>query len=118
MMFRLATDADFQGRLYWALLRKLPDLDIVRVQEVGLRTAPDPDVLAWTASEGRILLTHDKKTMIKFANERVRAGLPMSGVFLVRDQQVRARLLVESIHLIMTCSSPEEWENRVTFLPF
>lgn len=116
-MFRLATDADFRGRLYRALLRKLPDLDIVRVQDVGLRTALDPDVLAWAASEGGILLTHDQKTMTKFAYERIRAGLPMPGVFLVPNQIARIGLLVEEIRLVTLCSSQEEWKDRVQFLP-
>ena len=44
-----------------------PTLDIVRVQDVGLRTASDPDILAWAASEGRILLTHDRKESGKLA---------------------------------------------------
>ncbi|HEY7156263.1 MAG TPA: DUF5615 family PIN-like protein [Gemmataceae bacterium] len=117
-MFQLATDADFRGLLYRALLRKLPELDIVRAQDVGLRTAPDPDILAWAASEGRILLTHDQETMTNFAYERVRTGLPMPGVFLVPNQKVRAGLLVETIRMITVCSSPEEWENQVAFLPF
>lgn len=116
-MFRLAADADFRGRLYRALLRKLPGLDIVRVQDVGLRTALDADVLAWTASEGRILLTHDQRTMTKFAYERVRARLPMPGVFVVPNQTARIGLLVEEIRLVTLCSSPEEWKDQVVFLP-
>lgn len=117
-MLRLATDADFRGRLYWALLRKLPGLDIVRAQEMGLRTAPDPDILAWAASEGRILLTHDKKTMMYFARERIRARLPMPGVFIVPNQKVRISVLVEEIRTVMLCSSQEEWKDQIVFLPF
>jgi hypothetical protein len=84
---------------------------------VGLRTAPDPDVLAWAASEERILLTHDQKTMTKFAYDRVRAGLAMPGVFLVPNQTVRIGLLVEEIRLVIMCSSPEEWKDQVVILP-
>src|SRR2546428_359487 len=69
-MLRLATDANFNGRVHKGLLRRAPDLDIVRVEDVGLRTAADPDILAWTASENRILLTHDRDTMPGFAYER------------------------------------------------
>jgi predicted nuclease of predicted toxin-antitoxin system len=50
-MLRLATDADFNGVVYRTLLRELPDLDMVRVQDVGLRTAEDPDILDWAAAE-------------------------------------------------------------------
>jgi predicted nuclease of predicted toxin-antitoxin system len=62
-MFKLAADASLDGPLYRALRRRLPDLDIVHVQDVGLRTASDPDILEWSAREGRVLLTHDRRTM-------------------------------------------------------
>ena len=43
--------------------------------------AEDPDLLAWAANEGRVMLTHDVSTMGKYAMERVENGLPMPGVF-------------------------------------
>src|SRR5260370_5248985 len=43
--------------------RRRADLDVVRVQDIGLNATPDPDILAWAAVEGRILLTHDRDTM-------------------------------------------------------
>lgn len=113
-MLRLATDADFDGVAYRALLRELPDLDIVRAQDVGLRTAQDPDILAWAAAEGRILLTHDRKTMTKFAYQRVAAGLPMLGVFVIRDQIGQ---MVEEILVPVLCSEQDEWKDQVRFLP-
>jgi hypothetical protein len=117
-MLRLASDADFHGPLYRALRRRQPDLDIVRVQDVGLRTATDPDILAWAASEGRILLTHDRSTMTKFAYERIRAGLPMPGLCVVRDRPMQIGLRVEEILLVALCTTHEEWKDRVDFLPF
>jgi predicted nuclease of predicted toxin-antitoxin system len=40
-------------------MRRQPDIDIIRVQDVGLSGEDDPIVLEWAAQEGRILLTHD-----------------------------------------------------------
>ncbi|MCU0570466.1 MAG: DUF5615 family PIN-like protein [Oculatellaceae cyanobacterium Prado106] len=62
------------------MIRRLPDLDIVRIQDVGLLHADDPTILEWAANEQRILLTHDVATITDFAYERVRNGLPMPGV--------------------------------------
>jgi len=45
-MLRLLTDEDFDGRLTSALLSRVTDLDLVRVQDVGLMHTPDPDILA------------------------------------------------------------------------
>jgi len=116
-MLRLASDADFHGGVYRGLLRRQPDLDIVRIQDAGLRTAADPDILAWAASHQRILLTHDRETMPKFAHERVRAGLGMPGLFVLRNRPKQIGQMVEDVLLIALCSSPEELKDRVEFLP-
>jgi predicted nuclease of predicted toxin-antitoxin system len=39
---------------------------------VRLADAGDPEVLAWAASEGRVVLTHDVRTMTRFAYDRGR----------------------------------------------
>jgi hypothetical protein len=44
-MLRLATDEDFNNRILRGLLRRMPDLDVVRVQDVGLSGSEDPEVL-------------------------------------------------------------------------
>ena len=48
-MLRLAADENFDSRIVRGLLRVLPELDLVRVQDTELAAAPDPDVLAWAA---------------------------------------------------------------------
>jgi hypothetical protein len=62
-MLRFLTDEDFDGRLTSALLARVPGLDLVRTQDTGLMHTPDPDILAWAAGEGRIVLSHDRNTM-------------------------------------------------------
>lgn len=116
-MLRLASDADFNGILFRALLRRQPDLELVRVQDFGLRTAEDPDILTWAASENRILLTHDRNTVAGFAYDRVRTGLPMPGVFVIRNRPEQIGQMVDDILLVALCSSQEEWKDRVVFLP-
>src|SRR6185312_2783929 len=76
---KLASDENFDGDIVRGLLRILPELDIVRVQDAGLAGSPDPIVLAWAAGAERVLLTHDRDTMPNFAYDRVRAGEPMPG---------------------------------------
>lgn len=51
-------DENFNGAVVRGLLRQVPSVDIVRVQDVGLSSAEDPAVLDWAAREGRVLLTH------------------------------------------------------------
>lgn len=82
-MLRLAADENFNNDIVRGLLRRRSDLDIIRVQDVGLSEANDPTVLEWAAQERRVLLTHDVTTITRYAYERVEAGKPMPGVFEV-----------------------------------
>ena len=45
-MLRLLADENFNGDIVRALLLRQPDLNIVRVQDVGLPGVVDPDILA------------------------------------------------------------------------
>jgi predicted nuclease of predicted toxin-antitoxin system len=92
-MLRYLTDEDFDGRLTSGLRARVPGLDLVRAQDVGLMQTPDPDILAWAAAAGRIVLTHDRHTMTGFARARVSAGEPMPGLFVVDRQASLGRTL-------------------------
>ena len=48
-MLRLATDENFHGDIVRGLLRRRPDLDLVRVHDTDRSGADDPTVLAWAA---------------------------------------------------------------------
>lgn len=116
-MLRLATDADFNGNALAGIRAREPNLDIVSVHEVGLSDEPDPGILNWAATEGRILISHDRKTMCRFANERIAAGLPMPGLFVIRDTWHQVGLMIDEILLVAHCSDQYEWADQVTFLP-
>jgi predicted nuclease of predicted toxin-antitoxin system len=88
----------------------------VRVQDVGLTETPDPVILAWAAGEDRILLTHDRETMPNFAYDRVRAGEPMPGVFLVSNRMPKGQA-VEELFWAVSCLSAEECTNQVKYFP-
>lgn len=77
-MFRLLADENFNGDIVRGLLLRQPDLDIVRVQDVGLTGEDDLQVLAWAAENNRIVLTHDRATMPSYALERLASGERMA----------------------------------------
>jgi predicted nuclease of predicted toxin-antitoxin system len=92
------------------------NFDVVRVQDTEIYEAGDPIVLEWAAKEGRILLTHDVKTMPDYAYDRVRAALPMLGV-LVIQQSTAIGDAIEAIAMIAVASEADEWKDKVVFLP-
>lgn len=115
-MLRLAADENFNNDIVRGLLRRKPDLDIVRIQDVGLSGADDHVLLEWAAQEGRILLTHDVTTITRYAYERVQAGKPMPGVFEI-SREVPLGAAIEDILLLSEASREGEWEGQVRYLP-
>jgi Domain of unknown function (DUF5615) len=99
-----------------ALLLRQPDLDIVRVQDVGLAGVGDPDVLTWAAANNRIILTHDRATLPDYAFERLASGESMPGVFILNDRFPVGHATRE-ILLVIACSEQPEWVDRVVHLP-
>lgn len=116
-MIRFLADENFNGRILRGVLRQVPDLDIVRAQDVpAIYGRDDPAVLEWAASEERVLLTHDVSTMRQHAYRRILAGRPMPGVFEV-NTDLPIGLAVEELVLIARGSVPGEWEGQVRYLP-
>lgn len=115
-MLKFATDENFNNIILRGILRRQPNLDIIRIQDSEISGADDEVMLEWVAQESRILLTHDVNTVIGFAYERVQLGLPMPGVFQV-DDNAPTSILIEDILLIANASTPDEWTNQVRYIP-
>jgi hypothetical protein len=116
MPVRFLIDEDFDNDILRGVLRRLPQLDIVRAQDVELSGAKDPVILDWAAREGRILLTHDVSTMTKYALAMVNAGMPMPGLFSV-SQSLAIGKAIEEIVTLAECSEEGEWQGQVRYLP-
>ena len=115
-MLKLVSDENFNGDILRGLYRRRPNLDMVRVQDIGLKATPDSDILAWAAAEDRIVLTHDFDTMPFFAYSRVKAGHSMPGVFLVSDLMPIGQA-IDEILLAVDCLASEECRGLVRFFP-
>jgi len=115
-MLKFAADENFNNNIVRGLLRKMPHLDIVRIQDAGLTGADDPPVLEWAAGENRVLLTHDVATMTRYAYTRIDAGLKMPGVFEV-DPFAPIGPVIRDILLLAELSLDAEWENQIGYIP-
>ena len=75
----------------------------------------DPEVLAVAVSLGRILITHDVRTMPQHFGEFItRSECP--GMILIPRSMPMAQA-IEEILLIWHLSEAEEWTNRFRRLP-
>ncbi len=100
MAAKLLVDENLMRRVVQGIFRRNSEIDILRVQQVGLSGVGDPEILEWAAKEGRVLLTRDFKTVPKFADERLVAGLPMAGVIAINNSQASMGQVIEDILML------------------
>lgn len=115
-MLRFLADEDFNGLIVLGLRRARPEVDILRVQAIGLMTVHDTVILDRSARDRRVLLTHDVTTMTRYAYDRVREGAAMSGVLAVH-QRAAVRGVIENLLLVVDCLVDDELEGQVRFIP-
>jgi hypothetical protein len=90
---------------------------LVRVQDVGLSGTNDDVILEWADHHGRILLTHDGRTMPTHVRERISAGRPVRGVFIV-DDLAPIGACISDVLLVAECSEEDEWGDQIHYLTF
>ncbi len=116
MKIRFQADADLDEDIVTGLRRREPGIDFQTATEAGLRGLDDRQVLARAAEEGRILATHDRKTMPHhFADFILQKRSP--GLVII-SQKTGTLVAIEELLLIWTASEAEEWTNRIAVIPF
>jgi len=116
---RYQADADLDRRIVSAVRRHEPGIDFQFASEArsggGLRGLLDDQVLAVAAQEGRILVTHDRRTMprhfAEFITTRVSPGV------IIIPRRMPLNVAVEWLIMIWAASEAEEWVNQILPLP-
>ena len=102
MKVRFMADYDFNGEIVDGLLRREPSIDLKSGVEAELQAVADPDVLETAANEGRLLITHDQRTMpFHFGQFILRRKSP--GVFII-PQRMGIGAAIEELLLIWSAS--------------
>ena len=115
-MLRFFADASLRGVYVRALRRSFPGIDLITAHEAGLLDAPDDLILDHAAAHGRITITQDFATLPDFAYARIADGRAMPGVIEVPLEGPVAPIL-EDFRVILAASQPEDWRDRVVYLP-
>lgn len=115
MRIKFIADADLNYSIVTALKRREPGVDFMTASAAGLEGLPDSEVLEVAALQGRILVTHDRRTMPHHFGEFI--NLQTSpGVFVI-SQYLPPAQAAEELLLIWSTTEAEEWENRICSLP-
>ena len=107
---------NFDGRILDGLLSRLPDLDIVRVQDTEMYQAPDPQLLQWLADEDRVLLTRDKRTIPDFVSERLNKDDYVAGVVIVKNK-ISIGTAIDELTFLIEVGEPEDFHYQVKYIP-
>ncbi|HEY9645920.1 MAG TPA: DUF5615 family PIN-like protein [Chroococcidiopsis sp.] len=113
---RFQADADLRQAIVTGTLRRQPKLDFRSANEAELEGIRDPDVLAIAAQNGRVLVTHDRKTMPTEFGQFI-ASQTSSGV-LILSQNLPTSEAIDAIILVWEASTAEEWINQIMTVPF
>lgn len=108
-------DADLNEDIVTGVLRRAPEVDFQTAHEAGLSGLEDPQVLTLAADEGRILVTHDRRTMPRHFAEFIRYRA--SPGLLVIPQHAELLTVIEELILIWAASEAEEYVNSIRSLP-
>ena len=113
MILRFQADADLNQIILHAVVRRKPTLDFQTA--AALTRIHDPQVLALAAREGRVLVTHDQKTIPQHFAAFI-ATETSPGVLII-PQRLPVTTAVEDLLLIWSTMDAEEWRNTIRFLP-
>jgi hypothetical protein len=113
---KLLLDQDFDLDILRGLQLRVPQVDAITAFEIGLSDASDPELLAWAAENGRLLLTHDRQTMPDHIEDRLAAGGQIVGVVIV-PRRIPIGRVIDDLELIVVCSDAYEWINVTRYLP-
>lgn len=115
-MIAFLSDENFRNSIIRGLKRQQVDVDVVRVQDVGLSGADDDTILAWAAEQGRVLVTHDVNTVPGTAWDRVGRSQPMAGVVAVPERTPTGEV-IDNLVLLAACGHAEDCIDQVLYLP-
>lgn len=115
MRVRFQADADFNQIIVKAVLRREPTVEFTIAQAASLSGLSDKDVLTIAAQNGRLLITHDRKTIPHYFGEFIMSHTS-PGVLIV-PQKLPIVNVVETLILIWAATEAEKWINKIRSLP-
>ncbi len=113
-MVRLYMDENVRSAVTKGLLQR--GVDVVTAQEDGYDNTPDPQVLDRATALRRVPFTHDND-LLREAHIRQAQGKPFAGVLYVHQNNITIGQCIDDLELIAKYTEPDEYVNRVQYLP-
>jgi hypothetical protein len=95
---------------------RLRDVDVLTAQEDGAARLDDPALLDRATELARVLFSQDDDLLIE-AVRRQRNGEFFAGVIYAHQLRITVGQCLNDLDLLAKVGEPEDFENRVEFLP-
>lgn len=115
MRIKFLADENLRRAIVLGVRRRERSADFVQAFEVGAAGKDDVTLLRIAAQQGRILVSHDLRTVPRHFRHFV-AGQASPGVILI-PQKLALSAAIEDLVTISLASGAEEWVNQIRFLP-
>lgn len=111
-------DEHVDPRLRRAIEQHSPEIVVWRIGDPGAPAfqASDPDILIWCEANGCILVTNNRSSMPVHLQDHLAAGRHVPGVFILHPDMGIGKT-AEELALIWGASEPDEYFDRLTYLP-
>ena len=116
MSIHFQADADLNLDIVMAVRQKEPAVDFASASDSKLRGLKDPQVLKRAAEANRVLVSHDRITMLYYSRNYLASGMSSPGLLVV-TQKVPIGPIVEAILIIWSSSDPSELRDQAYHLP-
>jgi hypothetical protein len=118
LSLRFQADNDLKRIIVDATLRREPRVDFQTARVARLDDLDDEAVLRLAASQSRILVSHDKRTMPVALASFIASGGASPGIVLVVPQSAPIRDVVDALILIWADDRADDWRNLIAKIPF
>ena len=115
LKIRFLADANFNQKIVAGLLLRESQIDFELPQNVIPEKMEDPEVLELGAARGRVIVTHDVRTMPDHFSDFVADHLCPGMILVPKKMPIGAA--IEELLLIWQVSEAEEWTNQMQRLP-
>ncbi len=113
---KFQADTSLKSAIVDGVRRREPSIDFRAAHGVLPDGMADPDVLAASAQDGRILVSHDVHTMPGHFAAFLRKSGSSPGVFLI-SQELPVAEAIDEIVLIWSASDAADWNGQLVWLP-
>jgi hypothetical protein len=94
----------------------LRNVDVLTSQLDWTTELEDPDLLDRASALNRVLVSQDEDFLAE-ATRRQRDNIPFNGVFYAHQLGITIGRFINDLEVLALCGEPEDYANRVEYLP-